>query len=60
MSFRLARVVKGYQPVHCLPDELIAWRRNTLYRADLELRHFEPICTLPVRRHVSRDSQPDF
>ncbi len=49
MSFRLARVVKGYQPVHCLPDELIAWRRNTLYRADLELRHFQPICTLPVQ-----------
>jgi hypothetical protein len=51
MSFRLARVVKGYQPVHCLPDGLIAWRRNTLYRADFELRHFEPICTLPVRAH---------
>ena len=59
MSFRLARVVKGYQPVHCLPDGLIAWRRNTLYRADHELRHFEPICTLPVRaawlaRHATR------
>jgi hypothetical protein len=49
MSFRLARVVKGYQPVHCLADGLIAWRRNTLYRADSELRHFEPICTLPIR-----------
>ena len=49
MSFRLARVVKGYQPVHCLPDGLIAWRRNTLYRADRDLRHFEPICRLPVR-----------
>ena len=49
VSFRLARVVKGYQPVHCLPDGLIAWRRNTLYHADLELRRFEPICTLPIR-----------
>jgi hypothetical protein len=48
-SFRLARVVAGYQPVHCLPDAVIAWRRNRLYRADLGLWHFEPICTLPVR-----------
>lgn len=48
-SFRLARVVNGYQPVHCLADGLIVWRRNLLYRADLELRHFEPICRLPVR-----------
>ena len=49
VGFRLARVVKGYQPVHCLADRLIAWRRNRLYFADLELRHFEPICRLPVR-----------
>ena len=48
-SFRLARVVKGYQPVHCLADGLIAWRRNRLYRADLDLSHFEPICSLPIR-----------
>ena len=48
-SFRLARVVKSYQPVHCLADGLIAWRGNTLYRADLELRRFEPICILPIR-----------
>ena len=48
-SFRLARVVRGYQPVHCLSDGLIAWRGNTLFRADLDLRHFEPICSLPVR-----------
>ena len=48
-SFRLAKVVKGYQPVHCLPDGLIAWRRNTLYRADAGLRHFEPLCSLPIR-----------
>jgi hypothetical protein len=49
MSFHLARIVKGYQPVHCLPDALIAWRRNTLYRADLDLTRFEPICSLPIR-----------
>ena len=49
MSFRLARVVRGYQPVHCLSDGLIAWRRNTLYRADHDLNRFEPICTLPIR-----------
>jgi hypothetical protein len=49
VSFRLARVVDGYQPVHCLPDGVIAWRRNTLYRADLQLRKFDPICTLPIR-----------
>ena len=48
-SFRLARVVAGYQPVHCVPGGLIAWRGNTLYRADAELRRFEPICTLPIR-----------
>lgn len=48
-GFRLASLVEGYQPVHCLPDGLIAWRRNTLYFADLKLRHFEPICRLPVR-----------
>jgi len=40
MSFRLSRTVKGFQPVHCLSDSLITWRRNTLYRADFELSHF--------------------
>jgi hypothetical protein len=49
VSFRLARVVRGYQPVHCLPEGVIAWRRNTLYRADSDLEHFEPLCTLPIR-----------
>lgn len=49
MSFRLARLVDGYQPVHCLSDGLIAWRRNWLYWTDLKLEHFEPICALPVR-----------
>ena len=49
MSFRLARVVNGYQPVHCLPDGLIAWRGNMLYRADFALSHFEPLCSLPIR-----------
>lgn len=49
MSFHLARVVNGFQPVHCLPDGLIAWRGNTLYRTDLDLSHFEPICALPIR-----------
>jgi hypothetical protein len=49
VSFRLAKVVNGYQPVHCLPDGLIAWRRNRLYRADPDLCHFEPICSLPIR-----------
>ncbi len=48
-NFRLARVVNGYQPVHCLANGIILWRRNLLYLADLELRHFEPICRLPVR-----------
>jgi len=50
VSFRLTRVVNGYQPVHCLPDgDVIAWRRNTLYRADADLCRFEPLCRLPVR-----------
>jgi hypothetical protein len=58
-SFRLTRVVRGYQPVYCLPDALIAWRRNTLFRADLELCHFEPICTLPIRAaRVARFASP--
>ena len=34
-SFRLARVVNGYQPVHCLPDGQIAWRRNFYFPASM-------------------------
>lgn len=49
MTFRLAKVVRGYQPVHCLSDGLISWRRGRLYRSDFDLGRFEPICDLPTR-----------
>lgn len=60
MSFRLSKVVKGYQPVQCVPGGLLAWRRNTLYRADLDLNHFEPICELPIRAAWLAGRSTDF
>ncbi len=52
MTFRLTKVLKGYQPVHCLPDTVILWRRGVLYRADPGLTSFEPICELPTRSRL--------
>ena len=48
MSFQLARVLAGYQPVHYLPDGLVLWRRGVLYRADLALDRIERLCALPT------------
>lgn len=52
MSFRLAHVLAGYQPVHCLDDGVILWRRGTLYRADFALTRLERLCALPTRSPI--------
>ena len=52
MSFRLAHVLAGYQPVHCLDDGVILWRRGILYRADFGLTRLEKLCALPTRSPV--------
>ena len=52
MSFCLAHVLAGYQPVHCLDDGVILWRRGTLYRADFALTRLERLCDLPTRSAI--------
>ena len=54
MSYPLYKVVPGYQPLYCLPDALISLRGRTLYRSDLELRNFEPLCDLPHEKPIGR------
>ncbi|HWI86377.1 MAG TPA: hypothetical protein VNT42_08660 [Sphingomonas sp.] len=54
MKYRLARTLRGYQPIYCLDDELILQRGRRLYRSDFELHAIAPLCTLPRERAIAR------
>jgi glycosyltransferase involved in cell wall biosynthesis len=47
LTFRLANVLRGYQPVYCVGSHLILVRGNALYRCDLSLNGVEQIGRLP-------------